>query len=70
MELKVLEKVTRNPRITVSQLARDLNISRQTARRKIDKIDESGIIKGFFPCFNHEKVYIRVGVRLAMQAML
>jgi DNA-binding Lrp family transcriptional regulator len=56
LELKVLEKVIRNPRITVSQLARELNISRQTARRKIDKINESGIIKGLFPVFNHEKV--------------
>jgi DNA-binding Lrp family transcriptional regulator len=56
LDLRILELLVKNPRITVSEIARELNISRQTTRQRIEKINRSGIIKGFFPVFNTEKL--------------
>lgn len=46
-EKKLLDVLRRDARISITKLAQLLNLSRTTAQTRLNKLEESGIIKGY-----------------------
>ena len=56
VELKLLKLISRNARLSIIELARQLNITPKTAASKIKNLEKRGIISGYSIILNVEKL--------------
>jgi DNA-binding Lrp family transcriptional regulator len=49
LDRRLIRLLADNPRIGVMELARQLGVARGTAQSRLDKLVESGVVKGFGP---------------------
>ncbi len=66
-DLKLLEMLDINFKVTNSQIAKELNLSKQSVEYRIKKLETSGIILGYYPVINFSKLgffYVRVMICL------
>ena len=56
MNKKILDLLTENARLTNAQLAVMLNISEDAVKKEIATLEKSGVIRGYKPLINWEKV--------------
>ncbi|WP_235338204.1 Lrp/AsnC family transcriptional regulator [Paenibacillus wulumuqiensis] len=56
MDLKIMQKLQQNGRITAAQLSKELNLSAPSIRERIIRLEESGVITGYSAIFNWAKL--------------
>ena len=65
LDKKILAELEKNARISIIDLARTLQIPNSTARDRINKLEENGIIKGYTTVLDYKK--IGYGVKAVIQ---
>ncbi len=56
LDRKILYYLTKNARASFRDVGRALNISVGTVKNRIEKLEKNGILAGFAPIINHNKV--------------
>lgn len=64
---KLLSLLRSNARASISDLARELNLSRTTVQNRINKLESSGVIKGYSVDYGSEYVQSLVSAHISVK---
>ena len=56
LDLSILNVLNQNARKSYREISRALNVSLSTISNRVKKLEEKGIIEGYIPIVNHEKL--------------
>ncbi len=56
IDVKILNALQRNSRISITGIANDLKISNVATQQRIQKLENAGVIKGYTTVLNHESL--------------
>ena len=56
LDIKIIRSLNKNARKSFRELGRELKISMATVSNRIKKLEERGIIKGYIPLIDFEKI--------------
>ncbi len=56
MDKKILKALNKNARMSFRQVARKLGISPATLHNKVNKLEDSGVLKGYIPLIDAESI--------------
>jgi len=56
LDRAILERLKRNGREPASKIAKRVNLSAAAVQRRIDRLEERGVIKGYTAAINYDKV--------------
>lgn len=56
LDMQIIRSLLRDGRMPFAQLAKQLNISEATVHTRVDKLEDSGVIKGFTAIVDPEKL--------------
>ncbi|MBD1583872.1 Lrp/AsnC family transcriptional regulator [Pseudoalteromonas sp. S16_S37] len=64
---KLIALLRSNARASISDLARSLDLSRSTVQSRLQKLEQSGVIKGYSVEFGHEYLSERVEAHVSIK---
>lgn len=68
IDVKLLQALTENSKVTCNELAKKLGISRQQVARRLKKLEKNGIIKKYTIAVDFEKLnYIYAGLGITLK---
>ncbi|WP_456422205.1 Lrp/AsnC family transcriptional regulator [Thermococcus sp.] len=56
LDLKIISLLQKNARLSYREIARELNVAVGTIYNRIRKLEEEGVIKGYSPVLDYEKL--------------
>jgi DNA-binding Lrp family transcriptional regulator len=74
LDVRILRSMNKNARKSFRDIARELGISLSTVSHRVKRLEESGVIKGYVPAVDAQRVgydlVVIVGVRIAHGKLL
>lgn len=74
LDVKILRSMNKNARKSFRDIARELGISLSTVSHRVKRLEESGVIKGYVPALDAQRIgfdlVVIIGVRIAHGKLL